>query len=807
MKGRLTGMNDGLDDLLQDPAATKQLRRWAELRAGTVRAPSRPLRTHGYTDAYLVTITFSRRGNGTVNSTQKLIVKVQGRGTKEPQRHMRALLSNEAFAERHLVRQPYGALEFDGDRIMTFQELANDGSPVTTLDEIAEEHLVPAFSVVMDRVFNDWNRRPTDADRRGRPIGTTIIGDYLRGELTVAGVLAEVPDLAARVGLPDPSSGWLVIDGVVLPNPLRLVARNTPEQQRRIDYVQGYAHGDLHGGNILIPLEGVPRPGEFRLVDLSAFAEDAPLTRDLVCLLLTTVLRHVAPPLASGGPGLPTTQAAALVNKLLQPIVDRPSLALPRLLDELVDSAHKLVQSGAEGGWGPEWRTQYRLSMISQALICTTFDNLSEAGRRWCFRLAAEAYREEFFPSAARPAPAGLPVLSHLTSDQPTQPCTPARPPMQRPASDGVDLGWSTSIIAELGSQHADPPRPMATAVRAGNASTATHTVPTDNSIRPDPRVDNNRSTPHRSGLFGDGVPQPRRPLNDGQLWFRPAAKRRSIPRTRLRLIAAAVLSGVSLSTAVGIPTPIGLDRPRGTTALPTRTAPEGADRGASRDEASQQLTDLALRVAELRESPPPGGYTFTCRQVWALEARERPEDQKILFQEVHLWWNSRLSGRSVTVAEAPGRRAAPRDEETYAEGELSVVRPLPAGNAAELRFQLAQLAADGPPERRNASGALRRVATFHKHHLLTPHQRAALMLHLAATTGITYRKAQLDRADRPGHAFSADDDEGRRDTLMFGADGRLLSHEVTGVGGAFISYDLLLTSTRTETTADVDCT
>ncbi|MBM0233872.1 hypothetical protein JNW91_19660 [Micromonospora sp. STR1_7] len=693
MKGRPTGMNDGLDDLMQDPAATKRLRRWAELRGGTVRAPSRPLRTRGFTDAYLVTITFSRRGNGPGNSTQKLIVKVQGRGTKEPERHEQAWLSNEDFAKRHLVRQPYGGLDVDDDRIMTFQEVANDGGPVTTLDDIDEEYLVPTFATVTDRVLNDWNRRPSDAGLRGRPIGTTTIGDYIRGELTVAGVLAEVPHLAARVGLPDPSSDWLVIDGVVLPNPLRLVAPDAPEQEPRIDYVQGYAHGDLHGGNILIPLDGVPRPTAFRLVDLSAFAEDAPLTRDLVCLLLTTVLRHVAPRLAADGPGLPTTQADALVNKLLHPIVDRPSLALPRLLDDLVNSAHLLVQSGAKGGWGPEWRTQYRLSMISQALICTTFDNLSQAGRRWCFRLAAEAYNGEFFPSAARPAPAGLPVLPRLASDMSAQPRTPARPPVPRAASGGVDLGWSPSVTAEQGSLHAEPSRPVATAVRTGNAPMATHAGPTDNSIRPDPWVGNNRSNPQRPGPFGDGVPQPRRPLNDGLLWSRSVAKRRTIPRTRLRLITAAVLSGVSLSTAVGCPTPIGLDRPRGTTTLPTRTVPEGADRGASRDEASQRLTDLALKVAELRDPPPPGPFTFTCRQVWALEARDKHEDQKILFQEVRLWWNSRLSGRSITVNEEPGRRTEPPDDDTYAEGELSEVLPLPAANATELRDQLARLA------------------------------------------------------------------------------------------------------------------
>ncbi|MEH1165491.1 hypothetical protein V6V47_08900 [Micromonospora sp. CPCC 205539] len=381
-----------------------------------MRAPVRPSRTRGYTDAYLVTIIFSRHVQGSENSTQRLIVKVQGRETSEPARHERALRSNRSFAARHLVRQPFARQDVDEDRIMTFQEVAHDGGPVTTMNDIDEEFLVQAFTVVMDRVLNDWNQTPADAGRIDRPVGITTVGAYLRGELAVADALDELPRRVAHAGLLDQSSDWMIIDGVVVPNPLRLLDPESPFAGITINYIQGYAHGDLHGANIIIPLDGAPRPDAFRLVDLSAFEREAPLSRDLVGLLLTTVLRHVALRLATEGSGLSATQAEALLHKLLHPVVSQPSPALPRLLDQLVNAAHWLGLSVAEGAWRLEWRTQYRLSLISQALICTTFDNLCDSGRRWCFRLAAEAYREEFFPSTMGPAPDGLPVLPRLNA-------------------------------------------------------------------------------------------------------------------------------------------------------------------------------------------------------------------------------------------------------------------------------------------------------------------------------------------------------------------------------------------------------
>ncbi|MGV9211494.1 hypothetical protein ACTFTM_06480 [Micromonospora sp. RB23] len=780
-------MDDGVDDLVRDSLVSKAVRSWAELNGGTVRAPQVPLRTHGYTNAFLFTIMFSRPAFARGNITEKFLVKAHARRTDEQARHEQAWQSNPDFARRHLVRQLHPAQRVDDERILTFQELANDGRPVTTLDVLADEALLDSFRVVATAILNDWNRPPETSGRQGRPTDITTVGAYLRRELSLAGALDDVSQLGARLGPFGLAGDWIVMDGMVLPNPLRALADDSPIGARKIEYVYGFAHGDLHGGNIVIPLDDdIPRPKKFRMVDLETFEDTAPLTRDLVCLLLTTLLRHVAPPQAEKGSGLPAAQATALIRKLLQPSANRRSPALPRVLDDLVDAADRIGRNAVLGGLGQEWQTQFRLSLIAQALVCTTFDNLSDDGRRWCFRLAAETYAKEFLPPTTTPDHS---TLLDLAIDRPSRPRTTNRAPQQRPGDNFFDGGGCPdNLRAEQGSLHADSFRPAA------------------NSIHAEPRL-GGRASGRRPGPRGEGVPHPRQPANDSAAWAGKPAKRRNFSKERLGLITAAVIGGAALTTTVGNPGSMGLHRAEGTTAPPSRSIPEGPDRGASRNEAGQQLNDLALRVAGLREPVPPGRYTFTCRRVWAPETKEQRDDAKTLYQEVRLWWNSRRAGRSVTTTEErPGHSAVRPDVQPYGDGELTEVLPLPAETPDELRDQLRQLLESGPPARRNASGALRHVVEFHQNHLLTPPQRAALLSYLADARGITYRKAQVDRANRRGYAFSADDGEGRRDTVMFDEDGRVLSHELTTVGGALISYNLLVTSTRTDTMAEPDC-
>ena len=382
----------------------------------------------------------------------------------------------------------------------------------------------------------------------------------------------------------------------------------------------------------------------------------------------------------------------------------------------------------------------------------------------------------------------------------------PTALPSRGRAANVFDGGYADNIHAEQGSLHADCSRPALNAPKTSNSATTAHTGPTGNSIHPESGT-GSRMASQRPGPLAEGVPQPRQPLNDGVAWTGKPAKRRNIPKRRLGLITAAVIGGAALTTTLSGPGSIKTDQPEGTTAPPTRSVPDGPDRGSPRDEASQRLNDLALQVAALREPLPPGRYTFTCRRVWAPEMTDGPDDPKTLYQEVRLWWNSRRAGRSVTTTEeTTGHPTVTPDVDTYGDGELTEILPLPAESPTELRDQLRQLFEQIPPERQNAAGALRLVAQFHQNHLLTPGQRAALLSYLGRMKGITYRKAQVDQADRRGYAFSADDGEGHRDTVMFDEDGRLLSHELTTLGGALISYELLVTSTRTDTTADRDC-
>lgn len=369
------------------------------------------------------------------------------------------------------------------------------------------------------------------------------------------------------------------------------------------------------------------------------------------------------------------------------------------MLDDLVDAADQIGRAAVRGGLGQEWQTQFRLSLIAQALICTTFDNLADGGRRWCFRLAAELYAKEFLPSIATPAPAGLPVLSRLANDQPARPRTADRPPQQRSAGDLFDGNYPDKAHAEQASLHAEFPRRAPNAIKASNCATTPHTGPTDNSIRSDPPI-GSRAAAQRPGPLGGGLPQPRQPLNDGVAWARKPGKpgkRRNIRKARLGLITAAVIGGAALTSTVGNPGSIYLDQSEGTTAPPTRSVPDGPDRGSTRDEASQRLNDLALQVAALREPLPPGGYTFICRRVWAPETTDRPDAPKTLYQEIRLWWNARRSGRSVTTTEeAGGHPAVAPDVETYGDGELTEVVPLPAEDPVALRDQLSQLLEQG---------------------------------------------------------------------------------------------------------------
>ncbi|PSK66006.1 hypothetical protein B0E53_02043 [Micromonospora sp. MH33] len=814
------GNDAGLSEHVRDAPVTAALTGWATGRSGRVKPLPGAPHLHGKTGARLFAILLTRSFAGLRGGTSKLLVKVlpAGSTSREAARHEEAWHSCPWFAKRHLVEQ-YGSWYpvADGRHLM-FQRFAHDGDLARTLDELDGDDLVEAVQKVLDGVLNDWNAIDLDVPREdGLQIEETTAGEYVRRELSAMDSLAEAREAAVRLGL-DPAADWLAVDGRALPNPLRLLDADGPLAPTTVLYVAGRSHGDLHGGNALIPVSpaGKLDAARFRLVDLSNFEHRAPLTRDLVALALSTILRHL--------PDLPARQADELLRCLIDPDGHQSSW-LPPVLTPLVRAVHQLGINYA-AGWVPQWRAQYRLSLISYALICTTFEDVEAPGRRWCLRLAgeaAEAYRQEALPVWRPPATDGLPPL-------PADPGLPAR-------TGGFDPAWPLNATPSAPRSLSTPPeiefvgpvarpghgadgpgraedlrnRPYLWSARR-NAPATREATPGSNGRHIPEQRSNDQVTASRlsptpsAGDRGNAGPPPQ-----------PAPARR---HAGLRHRARYALIAVGLSVVGAMPfVPTMLTNRREAPVTPSQVPPTGSsrstpstsDRNAPRTrlpltEPGPKLTDLAVRVAALPEKAPHGRYTYTCVRIWSPDTGTgRPIDWDS-YRDHQVWWTTRGTGREVETAVTHGRRRTPQVT-WYATKEWTAGLPLPRTDPADLREQLADLADEQPPELRDGAGAVLLVVRFHRYHVLSPAQRSALLLALAAAPGITYRGEYPDRAGRVGVAVSADGREGRRETLLFDrTTGELLSHETTSADQEVLGYHLFRARVRTDSSADRKC-
>ncbi|MCX5069460.1 hypothetical protein OOJ91_26795 [Micromonospora lupini] len=409
-------MGDGLVDeferYIQDATVSAALRDWAAGRDATVRPPCHGTRLRGHSGAQLIPV-IVQQSDG--QDPEQLYVKVLSatQAREETARHAKAVRLDAAFTERHLVPQPYPRYPVGDGRFLMFQDIAHGAEQVVPLAEVGDDQLRDAHRTLLDGV---WGWHP-----RGRRITRTTVGRFVRRELTDADAETEVYAAATAIGLDDLDADWLhdPVSGVVLPNPLRFAAAGSLFHDLQLDQLCGASHGDLHGRNALFPCS---RPGhvqvkKFCLVDLDRFAVDAPLTRDLGTLLLDFVLPEV-------GEAPRTVRADALRALLIDP-AGSASGRLPALTVKVVRASYAVGQALAEkGSWVRTWRAQYLLSLLSQALICCTYDDAGPAGRAWYLRLAAHAalaYQREFRPEITPPAATGLPTLPG-TAPQPAFP-------------------------------------------------------------------------------------------------------------------------------------------------------------------------------------------------------------------------------------------------------------------------------------------------------------------------------------------------------------------------------------------------
>ncbi|MFF1271943.1 hypothetical protein ACFVZC_00705 [Streptomyces marokkonensis] len=352
------------------------------------------------------------------------LVPASGHADAEPRNHRAALSDrvpgNEEFVERHLVELDDRTVKLD-DYWLMIQFPAGDGSEVTgTLAGLGTDGRTPVLvEEVVKGVLGGWNPDPaTGRDRRNGNVTRMTAAQF------VEDMLGESSDrldrartwLRERMG-PDSESAWFSLgeDTGPLPNPV-ILGEGSPLSECQVKLaVRGRAHGDLHPGNILVPVSGKAAADDFWLVDLSWYRPDALLARDpvhlLLCLVADAYLPHMSGPARE-----------ALLTALTGEEAECPGALIPQgLADTVVRVRKAMINWGALHHITPGWRHQWFLALQACALMVVVRRWYTEEDRWWFFRLAAEACRayveqtgvkrpRGVFPSAGAPAAAATPV-------------------------------------------------------------------------------------------------------------------------------------------------------------------------------------------------------------------------------------------------------------------------------------------------------------------------------------------------------------------------------------------------------------
>lgn len=319
----------------------------------------------------------------------KLIMKIcpPGRRTAgEPSRHSKALNDAPAFAEAHLVDQPIGAIDVPGGAKVMFQQVAGGNlSRMRTLSAWHGRQLPELAAAVASSVLEEWNPQPSDMPRKS-------VVEWLRahlGTLTHAG--GPVATLTGHLTY-EPDDGttpqWITLpDGEVVPNVVAWLQENEwlgldPDH---VMAILGRAHGDLHPDNILLPVIPESAAQGYRLVDLSAYEADAPLSRDLAHLALSLIIRDL--------PELTDVQCSAVAAFLVDPASDADyalHVAGPcNLANDIAQAGEKYAERLA---MLDDWRDLYTLSLVANALVFATRERtIAPRERVWCYQLACTA--------------------------------------------------------------------------------------------------------------------------------------------------------------------------------------------------------------------------------------------------------------------------------------------------------------------------------------------------------------------------------------------------------------------------------
>ncbi|MEH1031566.1 hypothetical protein V6W11_27835 [Micromonospora profundi] len=378
------GQTSDLDRYVDDPRVTQAIQSWARGNGLLATVPELAWRQRGGSGALLVRLRITPLA--TMQRSVDVLLKVctAGSPAREPANHRWAWQESPDFAARHLFRQLYPPMIMSDGRVMMFLDSSESLSKAVTLGQLSPAMQLEGCTRAIRLILSDWNT-PTAHQHR-----VMTVQQFLRGELrgvldrgrsaynwaTGAGLFA---DPAAAIAARNASHGLIHVAGHI---------GLYSELTTMVEFLAGKSHGDLHLDNVVVPCtpDGHLNFDHIRLIDLSAFNPMAPLSRDVVALLLSLLLPAVRS-------GALSTQSPSLAHALTSaaPVVSHPS-SLERAALSIRSDVISQIESRLHG----LFHRQYLLSLIAHSIIYTSFENVGDSGRRWYFALgaaAAEAFR------------------------------------------------------------------------------------------------------------------------------------------------------------------------------------------------------------------------------------------------------------------------------------------------------------------------------------------------------------------------------------------------------------------------------
>ncbi|WP_415937960.1 hypothetical protein [Streptomyces sp. 039-1] len=321
----------------------------------------------------------------------KVVMKVCPPGTttgREPGRHAKALEeAPEGFAERHLVRQPVEPVSVPGGIKVMFQEIAGgsirDVRPLSAT--LRGRELPELVGEVARSILSDWNPTPTDIRRMAV---RDFVLDHVGTRTDKDGPVAKLAEQLAYDPVDDQVPLWITFaTGGVVPNVVAWLERPIWDglDSAHVLAILGRAHGDLHADNILLPMSPVADATAYRLIDLSGYRADAPLSRDVTHLTLALILREL--------PELTERQRSVLAEFLVDPEADTDAVlhvvGLGNLSNDIAQAGEVYAR---QLSMPDDWQDQYLLSLAGNALLFATRDTtVGLQERAWCFQLACRS--------------------------------------------------------------------------------------------------------------------------------------------------------------------------------------------------------------------------------------------------------------------------------------------------------------------------------------------------------------------------------------------------------------------------------